>query len=289
MRQCSMTEIKSMSKSDREFFMHFAFQVDDDIYEGPSSKDSVMLDAGNFINHSCCATTWFSPHSCRQLISRVDIYPGEEVTYDYACSDSSPPLNNVMLGIDGVDDEVDEMNVCYCKHALCRGTLHYDDWKNPIVLSRYYGHMSPYLNQKVKELPEGPLYMRGELHTTYIDNNHDDTAKMESIMSLSLEMNNNALTVNVVSSKDRDAAYMSSASETDYSGTTVNKHYATTTMALTYDSNVSDTCMLMLRDKDIPVLQSNDKCNKCDGEGGNREVMLTPASSSGSMNSNDSP
>lgn len=66
------------------------------------------------------------------------IEPGEEITFDYAMSDS----NNFLFG----DWE------CLCGSHNCRGKITCDDWKNPELWQRYGQYFTPYLKKKIDRL-----------------------------------------------------------------------------------------------------------------------------------------
>lgn len=104
-------------------------QVDDDLYiVGPDSPEP-----GDFVNHSCDPTCGIVGNVL--LVSRRDILPGEEITFDYAMSDST---------------DYDEFD-CQCGTLECRGRITGNDWTNPELQDRYDGHFSAYLQRKIDD------------------------------------------------------------------------------------------------------------------------------------------
>jgi hypothetical protein len=93
---------------------------------GPESRES-----GDSINHSCLPNCGM--RNATQLISMRDIAVGEELTYDYAMSDTS---------------DYDEFE-CACGSDRCRRQVTGDDWKLPELHSRYQNMFSPYVQRKI--------------------------------------------------------------------------------------------------------------------------------------------
>jgi hypothetical protein len=67
-----------------------------------------------------------------------DIGVGEEITFDYAMSDSA---------------DYDEFD-CSCGTPLCRRRVTGDDWMRPDLQHRYAGWFSSYLARRIAALPE---------------------------------------------------------------------------------------------------------------------------------------
>jgi len=75
--------------------------------------------------------TWFV--GVWTLVARRMIGPGEEITYDYATSESSPTFR---------------IDACNCGTALCRGTVTHSDYLDlPELQARYGDHVLPYLHR----------------------------------------------------------------------------------------------------------------------------------------------
>ncbi len=105
-------------------------QVEDDLYLAPLD----MVEPADMINHSCNPNAGLSGQIA--LIAMRDINTGEEITFDYAMTDSSS------------FDEFD----CSCGGANCRGRVRGSDWMRPELWQRYDGYFSPYLQRKIDHL-----------------------------------------------------------------------------------------------------------------------------------------
>lgn len=73
------------------------------------------------------------------MVARRRIEKGEEVTYDYALSETRSPFP--ILECD-----------CCCGSELCRKSITCEDWKLADLQSRYRGHFLPYIERKIEEL-----------------------------------------------------------------------------------------------------------------------------------------
>ena len=93
---------------------------------GPESRES-----GDSINHSCLPNCGM--RNATQLIAMGPIAVGEELTYDYAMSDTS---------------DYDEFE-CACGSDRCRRQITGDDWQLPELQSRYQNMFSPYVQRKI--------------------------------------------------------------------------------------------------------------------------------------------
>jgi SET domain-containing protein len=110
-----------------------ALQVADDVYL-LTERDAGV---GHLINHSC-------DPSCRMagevtLVAARDIAPGEQITFDYATTDSTP---------------YDEFE-CVCGEPNCRGKVTGEDWMDPALQRRYRGWFSPYLQRRIDRIRAG--------------------------------------------------------------------------------------------------------------------------------------
>ena len=105
-----------------------SIQIDvDQFVLGPESRES-----GDSINHSCLPNCGM--RNATQLIAMREIAVGEELTYDYATSDTS---------------DYDEFE-CACGSENCRGRVSGDDWKLPDLQSQYQNMFSPYVQRKIQ-------------------------------------------------------------------------------------------------------------------------------------------
>jgi hypothetical protein len=91
------------------------------------------IDAAELINHCCQPNCGLSGQIA--LVALRPIRPGEEITFDYATTDSSEFL-------------------CFsvsCAKSPCRRRLRPDDWQRPDVQDVNRGHFSPYLQRRIDE------------------------------------------------------------------------------------------------------------------------------------------
>ncbi len=111
-----------------------AIQVSDDIFMVGGEQRSL----GDFVNHSCDPST----HLIGEVVIAAsrDLAVGEQLTYDYATSDSAP---------------YDEFE-CECQTERCRGKVTSEDWMDPTVQAQYRGRFSPYLQRKIDALDLDP-------------------------------------------------------------------------------------------------------------------------------------
>ena len=104
-----------------------SIQIDvDQFVLGPESREP-----GDSINHSCFPNCGM--RNATQLIAMGPIAVGEELTYDYAMSDTS---------------NYDEFE-CACGSDRCRRQITGDDWQLPELQSRYQNMFSPYVQRKI--------------------------------------------------------------------------------------------------------------------------------------------
>ena len=108
-------------------------QVSDGHFLAPLNMD----EPADQINHSCQPNCGLQGQI--MLVAMREIQAGEEITFDYAMTDSSP---------------FDEFE-CGCGATLCRGKVTQYDWMLPDLWKRDAGYFSPYLANKIKKLKEG--------------------------------------------------------------------------------------------------------------------------------------
>jgi len=106
-----------------------SIQIEKDVFLAP-----IQAEKADYINHSCNPNGGL--RGANNLIAMRDIMVGEEVTFDYAMSDSAPY------------DQFD----CGCGASNCRGKVTGNDWQLPELRERYNGYFSPYLQRKINKL-----------------------------------------------------------------------------------------------------------------------------------------
>ena len=103
-------------------------QVDENLIFAPIKKDEKEI--VDYINHSCDANCGFK--GLLTLVAIRDIKKNEEVTFDYATSESTP-----------------YKLVCRCKSRKCRKVVTGEDWRISTVRKKYRGYFQPYLEKKI--------------------------------------------------------------------------------------------------------------------------------------------
>lgn len=91
-------------------------------------------DPAGLCNHACDSNLWMADDLT--LVARRDIASDEELTLDYAL----------------VSVAEDWQMPCACGSPLCRGTITGRDWLLPELQTRYAGHFSPFINERIKHL-----------------------------------------------------------------------------------------------------------------------------------------
>ena len=116
----TQAEIDAFTPEQKKNFYNYSYQVGPDQFYGtPAGKAG---DDADYMNHSCDPNTWFQADG--SMTALRDISAGEEITYDYATSESRP----------------DFQLACRCGSPLCRHTVKGDDLKRSAELRLRYGH-----------------------------------------------------------------------------------------------------------------------------------------------------
>ena len=105
-----------------------SLQLDEENYllSGP------IPESGGMINHSCepnCGVFGTS-----SVIAMTNIEIGEELTFDYAMTDSF---------------QYDEFN-CFCEKENCRGKITGKDWQEPNLRDKYNNYFSSFVTKLIK-------------------------------------------------------------------------------------------------------------------------------------------
>lgn len=115
-----------------EDLQEIPYQVADDLLFGPIVRQGMTV--SKYYNHSCNPNAGFSDSIT--LVAMRTIQSGEEVTFDYCMSMSSP-----IFRLD-----------CECGESLCRKVILGSDWKSPLLQAKYEGYFVPYLKDKIARL-----------------------------------------------------------------------------------------------------------------------------------------
>lgn len=128
-----------------------SIQIDHDlIILGPPEREP-----GDSINHSCDPNLGLV--AANRLVARRDIAIGEELTYDYATSDSAPY------------DEFD----CACSSPSCRTTVRGSDWKRATIQELNAGWFSPYLARRIDGLTRARPLTKRDVEALMAGVDHD--------------------------------------------------------------------------------------------------------------------
>jgi len=125
-----------VTEYDAKFFslpsalQHYAYQIGDNLFYGPTSFEEVGI--GELINHSCNPNAGF--RSEIQLVAMRYILAGEQVTADYAMCMTTGDFDNWE---------------CECGWESCRKKITGDDWKVPELQQKYRGCFQPYIKEKI--------------------------------------------------------------------------------------------------------------------------------------------
>ncbi|MFC1687896.1 SET domain-containing protein [Patescibacteria group bacterium] len=117
-------EAEEIFKKGRDYML----QVDDNLFAVTTEKE--ILEEADYINHSCDPNCGIQ--GSLVFIAMRDIEPGEEITFDYAMSESSK------FTID-----------CNCGKSSCRKKITGEDWKLQELQNKYNGFFSDYLQKKI--------------------------------------------------------------------------------------------------------------------------------------------
>ncbi len=110
----------------------YVVQVEADQYLAPMER----IDPAELINHCCQPNCGLQGQIT--LVALRRILPGEEITFDYAATDSSPFLEFE----------------CACVKQPCRNRVCADDWQRDEVQAVNHGHFSPYLQRRIDAAAE---------------------------------------------------------------------------------------------------------------------------------------
>src|SRR3989344_170931 len=108
-------------------FGHVGIQIEDGFWICPTSREE--LEKQGVINHSCNPNSGFSNQVT--LVAIEDIEPGQEVTFDYAFTESFM-----------------EPFACNCATPACRKQITQEDWGLAAIREKYHEYYSPYLKSK---------------------------------------------------------------------------------------------------------------------------------------------
>ncbi len=113
--------------------LNYMLQVDDDLYLATVRREDIV--DGDFLNHSCdpnCGIRF-----TLRIVAMRDIESGEEITFDYAMSESEYGFFEMR---------------CNCGSKRCRKVITGNDWRQKDLQRRYRGFFSEYLQKRIDTL-----------------------------------------------------------------------------------------------------------------------------------------
>ena len=122
-------EYNKLAKSCFRHIHDYAIKVADGFYL-VSSKGG-RLEDDDFFNHSCDPNVGIKGHLL--MVAMRDIFPKEELTYDYAMTDAA----------------MDYAFKCNCQASNCRKVVSGSDWKKPAIQRKYKGFFSWFVQDKI--------------------------------------------------------------------------------------------------------------------------------------------
>ena len=124
----TLQQLKKLPKYFHDYFYH----VDDNLLIGIKKKTEFSI--SEYLNHSCDPSCGFKNQLC--LVAMRDIYPGEEITTDYAFFVTSNTLRMK----------------CTCGSVNCRKVIKNTDWKNLTLQRKYRNFFQPYIKEKIDKI-----------------------------------------------------------------------------------------------------------------------------------------
>lgn len=122
-------QYKQLAKKDFKHIGDYAIEVAEGFYLVSSMKG--RLEDDDLFNHSCSPNAGIKGHLI--MTAMRDIYPKEEITYDYAMTDAG----------------IGYSFKCRCLAKNCRKVITGRDWKIPLLQRKYKGYMSWYVQEKI--------------------------------------------------------------------------------------------------------------------------------------------
>ena len=131
-------DISTWSEEEQRTFHITAYVVAPGTWSGtpPWVDTAVFDDISEYWNHSCDPNTWFVDNSTKRMTARRDIPVGEEITYDYATSET---------------EESQHKFECNCGSKECRGPFDGSAYRRVEVREKYRGHFTDHVLKKIQE------------------------------------------------------------------------------------------------------------------------------------------
>eukprot|EP01088_Endostelium_zonatum_P014236 TRINITY_DN3032_c0_g1_i1.p1 TRINITY_DN3032_c0_g1~~TRINITY_DN3032_c0_g1_i1.p1 ORF type:complete len:227 (-),score=32.20 TRINITY_DN3032_c0_g1_i1:280-960(-) len=122
----SVEQIEAARHSDPnkyDYYLRYGFQIT----MTHLAIGEVDNDASFYMNHSCDPNCWFEGEN--KIVARRNIQQGEELTYDYATTDTL----------------YTDFTNCMCNSKQCRRYISCRDWQRKDLQEKYGNHFVPYI------------------------------------------------------------------------------------------------------------------------------------------------
>jgi hypothetical protein len=136
-------EIERKELKSRLVFLHFSYQVGENLWSGVSDIAEAEKDASHFYNHSCDPNTWFIDEVTME--ARRDIPAGEEITFDYGTHYAFEWPEDIRK------IAFPHTIKCLCGSKKCRGKVTTSDWKLPELREIYHKRWIPFIQKWIDE------------------------------------------------------------------------------------------------------------------------------------------
>ncbi len=131
----SIKQVENMTDEEKNIFIRYGYQIDDDTFHSPLNQHEIDLDFSNYWNHSCDPNCLPLNEDTWIAIRNINI--NEELTIDYCTFDS-----NIYNCIDK----------CMCGSPICRTDVRGDDYKKPELQLKYADYFLPFIQEKINAL-----------------------------------------------------------------------------------------------------------------------------------------
>ncbi|RHY23634.1 hypothetical protein DYB32_009110 [Aphanomyces invadans] len=128
----TFTRKEVMDHPERQKLINFSYMVNDDCFASTTTPED---DPCWYFNHSCDPNCWFEGDG--KIVTRRPVKKGEQLCYDYACTETESSLHV-------------NMN-CRCGAEKCRGQLKFSEWRSRGFIKKNLGHVTEYIMRKHAE------------------------------------------------------------------------------------------------------------------------------------------
>lgn len=178
-----------------------SIQVDDDLFfVGP-----VTPEPGDFLNHSCAPNCGM--RNATQVVAMREIAAGEELTFDYAMSDTAP---------------YDEFE-CHCGTELCRGFVRATDWQREDLQARYEGWFAPHVVRLIRATHSRRVLRKSEVEKMMDLYDRDPIAALTNALRITTGRTHASWETLIESLPERDALTIGNVHSLDRLATELNE------------------------------------------------------------------